>query len=120
MDHELSAVDEQLDTLNSEVSQLQAKLDEAKAKQKALLLRGKAVAHRQQIKAQMSRKAVDDAFGKFELFERRLDEMEGHVESMDVGRRDLRTEIDKLAEDEGVSAELQRLKEAVKNKNNES
>ncbi len=111
---ELEALDVHLETLNDEVAQLQAKLDDARAKQKTLLLRANTVKSRYQVKKQIYKNNVDDAFTKFESFERRMDELEGHVESMDVGRKSLADEIDQLQEDDKINAELERLKKDMK------
>lgn len=113
---ELEATDEHIVQLNEEVAQLQQKLIDAKAKQKALLMRGKTVESRIKVKRQMHREKLDDAFARFEHFERRMDNLEGQLESMDVGREvpaDLAAEIDALHEDERISSELERLKSEI-------
>ncbi|WP_086929273.1 phage shock protein PspA [Agarilytica rhodophyticola] len=110
---ELASLEDHLATLNDEVAQLQIKLDDAKAKQKALILRAQTVENRYKVKRQINKKNIDDAFTKFELFEKRMDELEGHVESFDVGRNDLASEIDQLAKDDAINEELSRLKEQM-------
>jgi phage shock protein A len=111
---ELEALDAHLETLNDEVNQLQAKLDDARAKQKTLLLRANTVKSRYQVKRQIYKDGVNDAFNKFETFERRMDELEGHVESMDIGRKSLSSEIDQLAEDDKINEALARIKKEMK------
>lgn len=113
---ELVTLNEHLDQLNDEVAQLQVKLDDAKAQQKELMLRAKTAESRYKVKKQLRRSATDDAFTKFELFQRRIDELEGRVESFDVGRKDLADEIDQLAKDDDINNELDRLKEELKQK----
>ena len=113
VEEELHATDEHIEQLNQEVSQLQQKLDDAKAKQKALMMRSKTVESRIKVKRQVQRQALDDAFQRFEHFERRMDTMESQLEVMDLGREvppDLAAEIDSLAEDERINDELDRLK----------
>jgi phage shock protein A len=110
---ELQATDEHIAQLNEEVGQLQQKLTDARAKQKALLMRSKTVESRIKVKRQMQREKLDDAFQRFEHFERRMDNLEGQLEAMDIGREvppDLAAEIDALQEDERINDELQRLK----------
>jgi phage shock protein A len=110
---ELQATDEHIAQLNEEVAQLQQKLNDAKAKQKALMMRGKTVESRIKVKRQMHREALDGAFARFEHFERRMDNLESQLESMDVGRDvppDLAAEISALAEDERINDALARLK----------
>jgi phage shock protein A len=110
---ELKATDEHIAQLNEEVAQLQQKLNDAKAKQKALMMRGKTVESRIKVKRQMHREALDGAFARFEHFERRMDNLESQLESLDVGRDvppDLAAEISALAEDERINDALERLK----------
>lgn len=113
---ELTATDDHISQLNEEIGQLQHKLSEAKAKQKTLIMRSKTVESRIKVKRQMHRDALDDAFAKFGHFERRMDNLEGQLESMDLGRDvapDLSTEIDSLVEDEKINEELSRLKQEM-------
>ncbi len=110
---ELTTLEDHLATLNDEVGQLQVKLDDAKAKQKALVLRAQTVEGRYKVKRQMNKSNMDEAFTKFELFQRRMDELEGQVESMDMGKTDLASEIDQLAKDDEINEELNRLKDEM-------
>ena len=110
---ELEATDEHIAQLNDEVAQLQQKLDDARAKQKALLMRGKTVESRIKVKRQIQRDALDNAFHRFEHFERRMDTLESQLEAMDVGREvppDLAVQIQSLQDDEVLTDELERLK----------
>ncbi|MEZ5570169.1 MAG: phage shock protein PspA [Halioglobus sp.] len=113
VEKELAATDEHIDHLNEEITQLQQKLDDARAKQKALLMRSKTVESRIKVKRQIQREAVDDAFQRFDQFERRMDTLESQLESMDLGRDvapDLAAQIRSLEDDEKISDELARLK----------
>ncbi len=113
---ELKATDDHITQLNEEVAQLQQKLNDAKAKQKAIVMRSKTVESRIKVKRQMHREALDGAFANFEHFERRMDNLESQLESMDVGRDvppDLAAEIDALAGDERINDELERLKTEI-------
>jgi len=116
VDAELQALEDHLATLNDEVAQLQVKLDDAKAKQKALLLRAQTVENRFKVKRQINKRNIDEAFTKFEVFQRRMDDLEGQVEAFDVGRTDLASEIDQLAKDDKLNEELDRLKEQMNEK----
>ncbi len=119
VEDELKATDEHIVQLNDEVSQLQQKLTDARAKQKAMTMRGKTVESRIKVKRQMQREALDGAFQRFEHFERRMDNLESQLESMDVGRDvppDLAAEINALEEDERISDELERLKAEMADK----
>ncbi len=112
LETELVALDEHIEHLHDEVAQLQQKLSDAKAKRKAMQMRSKTVQTRMKVKRQVQREVLDDAFKKFDRFERRMDNLEGELEAMDLGRehKDLASEIDALAEDEKVEEELSRLK----------
>ena len=50
---------------------------------------------------------------RFEQYERKMDDLEGHIESYDLGKRTLNDEIEQLEVDEAVDDELKRLKERV-------
>ncbi|EED35253.1 phage shock protein A [Luminiphilus syltensis NOR5-1B] len=120
---ELSATDEHIAQLNEEVSQLQAKLNDAKAKQKTILMRSKTVQSRMQVKRQVHRTELDEAFTKFDKFERRVDNLEGQLEAMDLGRDvtpDLAAEIESLAQDEWLTEELDRLKASMASKDDKA
>ena len=111
---ELTATDDHIDQLNEEISQLQQKLSDAKAKQKALLMRSKTVESRMAVKRQVNRSELDQAFNKFDKFERRMDNLEGELEAMDLGREGgLAAEVEALQEDEWLSGELDRLRESM-------
>jgi phage shock protein A len=112
---EMSSTDDHITQLNEEIGQLQAKLSDAKAKQKAILMRSQTVESRLAVKRQVHRSELDDAFTKFERFERRMDNIEGELEAMEMGRdgKGLAAEIDALEEDEWVADELERLKASM-------
>lgn len=113
VEKELAATDEHIVQLGDEITQLQQKLDDARARQKALTMRGKTVASRIKVKRQIQRETLEDAFHRFERFERRMDALEGQLESMDIGRDvppDLAAQINALQEDDNISHELERLK----------
>ncbi len=113
---ELAAADEHIEQLSAEVLQLQQKLDDARARQKALSLRTQTVQSRIKVKRQIQRDALDDAFLRFERFERRMDTLESQLESMDIGRDvspDLAAQINVLTDDARISDDLARLKKEM-------
>ena len=110
---ESAALDETLAKLNGDMETLQAKLKDAKARQNAIVVRGRAARSRLDIRRQLSDHSVDDAMLRFEQYESKIDDLEGQVESYDVGQKTLAAEIDALEGDEKVDEELQRLKERV-------
>jgi phage shock protein A len=91
-------------------------LSDARAKQQALGLKGRTVESRLQVKRQLQRRALDDAFSRFEQFERKMDRLEGELDALDLESKaghDLASEIRALAEDERLNSELQALKERL-------
>lgn len=113
---ELSHLDEELEKLDSEIGQLQARLTEAKAKQKAISMRHSSMNNRMKVKRQVQREALDAAFNRFETYERKMDHLEGQLDSMDLGidsKMDLRSEFEALEKDDSINAELERLKKKV-------
>jgi phage shock protein A len=116
LQEELDATDEHLNHLQDEIAQLHQKLSDARAKQQALGLKGRTVESRLQVKRQLQRRALDDAFSRFEQFERKMDRLEGELEALDMESKagqDLASEIRALAEDERLNSELQALKERL-------
>jgi phage shock protein A len=111
---ELQSADEHIEQLNSEVGQLQQKLSDAKAKQKAILMRSQTVHSRMAVKRQIHRSELDEAFNKFDKFERRMDNLEGELDAMDLGREGgLAAEIDALRDDDALNEELEALKRSM-------
>lgn len=107
-------VDEGLARLNDDMARLQEKLADAKSRQKALLMRHRTASHRLEIRRQIHENKIDDALVRFEHFERKMEDIEGRVESYDLGQRqDLGREFDNLEADESVEAELAVLKRRV-------
>ena len=79
-------------------------------RQKALILRGKTAKSRMGVKRQLQEVDIDGAMNRFETYERKLDVMEGEIESYDLGQQSLANEIADLEADEKVDEELAKLK----------
>lgn len=107
---DLAKLDETLDKLSSEIELLQAKLNDARARQKTILLRTKATENRVNINMKLKSEAIDSALDKFEYFERKIDQMEGQLETGHVESRGLQSEFDELERQEQIDAELAALK----------
>ena len=110
LEADLEHIDAAIEKLKLDTSQLEDKLRMAHARQKALILRGKTAKSRVMVKRQLNTPHYEDAMGRFELYERKLDEMEGEIESWDLGNRTLSEEISELVQDEQVDADLEALK----------
>jgi len=114
LDAQLEQVDESLTRLNDDIRRLQEKLADAKARQKALLMRHETGNQRLRMREQLHQPKVDDALMRFEKFERRVENIEGRVESYDLGEQpNLRREIQDLEGEEAVEQALKDLKERV-------
>ena len=111
---ELEALNETLAKLNQDIHALQQKIKDAKSRQNAIVMRGQAAQTRLGIRRQLNDHSIDDAMTRFEQYERKMDELEGQVESYDLGQRSLRDQIDDLAVDESVDEELRQLKARIK------
>ena len=107
---ELQLLDETLEKLNGDVGALQVKLKDAKARQNALVVRSKAAQTRLGVRRRLSDHNVDEALQRFESYERKMDDLEGQIESYDMGQKTLSDEIADLEKDEQVEDQLQVLK----------
>ena len=114
LEDQLDRVDEGLERLNGDIGRLQEKIADAKARQKALLMRHETSNHQLRVREQLHQPKVDDALMRFEKFERKIENVEGRVESYDLGERpDLRREIQDLEGEEKVEQALNELKQRV-------
>jgi phage shock protein A len=113
IDLDLEQIEHNLQKLSGDIGQLQQKLTDAKARQKALIMRGQTVQSRMGVKRQLHDVNVEEAMGRFDRYERRIDDMEGEVEAYDLGQRSLADEIAELEADEEVDAELAKLKQKM-------
>ena len=107
---DLEQIEHNLEKLAQDIGQLQQKLTDAKARQKALILRGETAKSRMGVKRQLHEVDIDGAMNRFETYERKLDVMEGEIESYDLGQQSLANEIADLEADEKVDEELAKLK----------
>lgn len=110
LDRDLEILDDTLAKLGGDVTALQAKIKDAKARQNAIILRGKAGQARLGARRQLSDHNIDDALQRFENYERKMDDLEGQIESYDLGRRNLADEIAELEASDRIDAELEQLK----------
>jgi phage shock protein A len=113
---ELKVVDEQITKLQSEVGQLQDKLADAKTRQKAIILRQTTVSSRLEVKKTLDSGKVDAAMGRFEQYERKIDDLESQVDAYDLGKKTLADEFAELESDEEIDDELAALKKKMQSK----
>ncbi len=111
---DLFKLEETLDKLDGEISQLQDKLNDARARQKTIVMRTRATSTRRDVRKQLSNQAIDNAMDKFEHYERKIDQMEGQIDSDNVEQKGLQAEFDELAREENIDKELRELKDRLK------
>ncbi|GAA0857731.1 phage shock protein PspA [Aliiglaciecola litoralis] len=117
---ELAIIDEQIGKLQGEVGQLQDKLADAKARQKTIIMRQKTVSSRLEVKRTLDSTKVDSAMGRFEQYERKIDDLESQVDAYDLGKKTLADEFAELESDEKIDDELAALKKKVQTKSAKS
>lgn len=114
---ELAIVDEQISKLQDEIGQLQEKLADAKSRQKAIIMRQKTASSRLEVKKTLDSTKVDNAMGRFEQYERKIDDLESQVEAYDLGKKTLQDEFAELEASDKVEDELAALKAKVRGAN---
>ncbi|MEQ3641346.1 MAG: phage shock protein PspA [Alteromonas sp.] len=112
---ELAIVDAQISKLQDEIGQLQDKLADAKSRQKTIIMRQKTASSRLEVKKTLDSTKVDNAMGRFEQYERKIDDLESQVESYDLGKKSLQDEFAELEAGEKVDDELAALKAKMQN-----
>ena len=79
-------------------------------------MREKTVNSRLKVKKNIDSNKVNDALGRFDRYERKIDDLEEQVESYDLGSKSLADEIAELESDEKVDDELASLKAKMNKK----
>ncbi len=113
LDGEMAKLDETLDKLSGEIEQLQNKLNDARARQKTIVMRTTATQSRVDVNRQLHNFNIDNAMNKFEYYEKKIDLMEGQVDSLNMERRGLQSEFDELARKEKIDQELQEIRKKL-------
>jgi phage shock protein A len=108
---ELATIEAALAKTDDDMAKLQAKLTEAKNKQKALAIRHQTATDRIRIRTQLHDGRIDEALARYAAIERKLDDLEGQVESYDLGRKGPKTLEEEFAELEAQSSVERELEE---------
>ena len=116
LQRDLDQIDKSLAKLQSDTGVLQEKLKEARTRQRALILRGQTATSRLRVKRQLHADGFTDVMDRFSSYERKLDEVEGHLESYDIAQRTLSDEISELESGEEIDKELQALKSRLRSR----
>ncbi len=110
---DLTKLNETLDKLSVEIEQLQAKLNDARARQKTIVMRTKATRSRVDVNRHLSSYTIDNAMDKFEYYEKKIDQMEGQMDSAYIEQRGLQSEFDELEKSDSIDKELQAMKDKL-------
>ena len=115
LEAEYAQVDDAIRKLAQDALALEEKFNVARTRQKALVLRGRTAKSRIKVKRQLHDVNFDVALSRFDAYERKLDDMEGTIESYDIQNADLKNrslaqEINDLQNDEHLTRELNALK----------
>ncbi|ALC13609.1 phage shock protein PspA [Sphingopyxis sp. 113P3] len=110
---EIAVLDESLKGYEADIAKLQKKLSEARARQASVVNRLESAENRYKLREMTNGDRVEDAFSRFELLERRVDEAEGRAEALGMGyKKSLDEEIAELQAADKVADELAALKAA--------
>jgi len=114
---EIDLIDEALKSYEADIAKLQGKLREARARQNAIATRLESAVARAKAREVLNGGRTEDAFGKFEILERRADFAEGRADALGMtGPKSLEEEIAELQSSDKVDAELEAMKAALKRK----
>jgi phage shock protein A len=108
---EIQVLDDALRASEEDIAKLQAKLREARSKQANVQTRLESANNRFKLREMYAGAKTQDAFSRFDVLERRVDDAEGRAEAMGLGTvKTLDEEIAELRQSDRVDAELEALK----------
>ncbi|HEU0043550.1 phage shock protein PspA [Sphingomonas sp.] len=111
---EIQVLDDALRASEEDISKLQAKLREARSKQANVQTRLESATNRVKLREMYAGAKTQDAFSRFDVLERRVDDAEGRAEAMGLGAvKTLDEEIAELRQSDRVDAELEALKARI-------
>ena len=109
---EVQVLDDALRASEEDIAKLQNKLREARTKQNAVQTRLESANNRYRLREMWNGSKTHDAFSRFDMLERKVDEAEGRAEALGLGAspKTLEEEIAELRTSDRVDAELAALK----------
>lgn len=117
LEQDLEELELHLTKLNEDIGQLQTKLDDAKNRHKAMTLKHDTVSSRLRTRTKLHDDRINDALGRFEGIEEKIDQMEGKVDAFDVGRSpSLDEQFAELEANDAIDDELEKLKARLNEK----
>jgi phage shock protein A len=115
---EVAVLDDALRASEEDIAKLQNRLREARAKQTSLQTRLESANNRARLREMYAGPKTQDAFSRFDILERRVDDAEGRAEALGLGvQKTLEEEIAELRSSDRVDAELEELKRRLGAKN---
>ncbi|MDX2209106.1 MAG: phage shock protein PspA [Sphingopyxis sp.] len=112
---EIAVLDDALKGYEDDIAKLQKKLAEARARQSSVVNRLESAENRIRLREMTHGDRTQDAFARFEILERRVDEAEGRAEALGLGqKKSLEEEFADLQAADKVAEELAALKAAQK------
>lgn len=116
---EVAVLDDTLRSSEEDIAKLQNKLGEARTRQNSIATRLESANNRSRLREMWNGPRTHDAFSRFEMLERKVDEAEGRADALGLGAlpKSLDEEIAELKASDKVDAELAALKARL-NKDN--
>lgn len=112
---EITVLDDALKGYEDDIAKLQKKLAEARARQSSVVNRLESAENRVRLREMTHGDRTQDAFSRFEILERRVDEAEGRADALSLGqKKSLEEEFADLQAADKVADELAALKAAHK------
>ena len=116
---EVKVLDDALRASEEDIAKLQKKLSEARTKQSNVQTRLESANNRYRLREMYAGPKTHEAFSRFDILERRVDDAEGRAEALGLGvPKTLEEEIAELRQSDKVDAELAALKARLGNKSN--
>ena len=116
---EIAVLDDTLRGSEEDIAKLQGKLREARTRQNNIATRLESANNRSKLREMWNGPRTHDAFSRFEMLERKVDEAEGRADALGLGAlpKSLDEEIAELKASDRVDAELAALKARLKKDN---
>ena len=114
---EVDVLNDALKASEQDIHKLQKKLADARSRQNALMTRLESAENQVKLRTMYNGDKVREAFSRFDILERRVDEAQGYADSLAIGSdgpRTLGDEISALESFDVVDAELEEMKKAMK------
>ncbi|MBI0474563.1 phage shock protein PspA [Sphingomonas sp. MA1305] len=114
---EVQVLDDALRASEEDIAKLQKKLTEARTKQANVQTRLESANNRFRLREMYAGPKTNEAFSRFDVLERRVDDAEGRAEALGLGvTKTLEEEIAELRQSDKVDAELAALKARLSNR----